>query len=44
MGGTIDGVRGDHVVIAPPFIIEPVQVEELVEKLRKGLARAVQPR
>ena len=22
MGGTIDGVRGDHVLLAPPFIIE----------------------
>jgi adenosylmethionine-8-amino-7-oxononanoate aminotransferase len=44
MGGTIDGVRGDHVVIAPPFIIEPVQIEELVEKLGKGIADGIQPR
>jgi adenosylmethionine-8-amino-7-oxononanoate aminotransferase len=43
MGGTIDGVAGDHVVLAPPFISEPAQVEELVEKLKKGLRNAIQP-
>ena len=30
MGGTIDGVWGDHALLAPPFIIE-VHIEELVE-------------
>jgi len=33
MGGTIDGQRGDHVLLAPPFIIEDAQIEELCEKL-----------
>jgi len=33
MGGTIDGVHGDHVLLAPPFIIEDAQIDELVEKL-----------
>ncbi len=23
MGGTIDGRRGDHVLLAPPFIVTP---------------------
>ena len=36
MGGTIDGARGDHVLLAPPFIIEDNQIDELVTKL--GLA------
>jgi adenosylmethionine-8-amino-7-oxononanoate aminotransferase len=27
MGGTIDGARGDHVLIAPPFIINREQVD-----------------
>ena len=36
MGGTLDGVRGDHVLLAPPFILAPPQLDELVEKL--GLA------
>ncbi|NKB62219.1 MAG: aspartate aminotransferase family protein [Gammaproteobacteria bacterium] len=32
MGGTIDGRQGDHVLLAPPFIINDNQVEELVDK------------
>jgi len=34
MGGTVDGVRGDHVLLAPPFVLEPEQLDELVDKLR----------
>jgi adenosylmethionine-8-amino-7-oxononanoate aminotransferase len=33
MGGTIDGARGDHVLLAPPFIAEDAQLDELVDKL-----------
>jgi adenosylmethionine-8-amino-7-oxononanoate aminotransferase len=33
MGGTIDGVQGDHLLLAPPFIIEEPQLDELVDKL-----------
>ncbi len=33
MSGTIDGRQGDHVLLAPPFIIEDVQIEELIGKL-----------
>ena len=33
MGGTIDGVQGDHVLLAPPFIVEESQLDELVDKL-----------
>jgi adenosylmethionine-8-amino-7-oxononanoate aminotransferase len=40
MGGTLDGVRGDHVVLAPPFIVEPVQIEEMVDKLARALTAA----
>ena len=43
MGGTVDGTLGDHVLVAPPFIIEPAQIEELVEKLSKGLGVALKP-
>ena len=28
MGGTIHGHKGDHVLLAPPFIIEDSQIEE----------------
>ncbi len=33
MGGTIDGARGNHILLAPPFIIDRNHVEELVDKL-----------
>jgi adenosylmethionine-8-amino-7-oxononanoate aminotransferase len=33
MGGTIDGVRGDHVLIAPPFIVDAATIDQIVEKL-----------
>ncbi len=38
MGGTLDGVRGDHVLLAPPFIVEEAQLDELVEKLGRAFA------
>jgi len=37
MGGTIDGHRGDHVLLAPPFIIEDAQIDELVGKLATAI-------
>src|SRR5262245_49975788 len=38
MGGTIDGVQGDHVLLAPPFIAEEAQLDELVDKLGTAIA------
>ncbi len=38
MGGTVDGVHGDHVLFAPPFIIEEAQLDELVTKFSDALA------
>jgi len=37
MGGTVDGLRGDHVLLAPPFIVEEAQLDELVDKLRMAI-------
>ena len=37
MGGTIDGVRGDHVLLAPPFISTEAQIDEIVEKLSRAI-------
>jgi adenosylmethionine-8-amino-7-oxononanoate aminotransferase len=37
MGGTIDGQRGDHVLFAPPFIINESHIDEIVEKFVKSL-------
>lgn len=33
MGGTIDGQYGDHVLLAPPFIITDQQIIEMVDKI-----------
>ena len=33
MGGAIDGVQGDHVLLAPPFIVDETRLDELVDKL-----------
>jgi len=38
MSGTIDGRKGDHVLLAPPFIITDAQIDELVSKLSAALA------
>jgi len=41
MGGTIDGVRGDHVLLAPPFIVTPQDVDEIVGRLAEAVAAAL---
>jgi hypothetical protein len=41
MGGTIDGARGDHVLVAPPFIVTEAQLDEVVEKLGRAIDAAV---
>ncbi|MFT5340826.1 MAG: adenosylmethionine-8-amino-7-oxononanoate aminotransferase [Paracoccaceae bacterium] len=33
MGGTIDGQHGDHILLAPPFILEETHIDEIVDKL-----------
>lgn len=32
-GGTADGTRGDHVLIAPPFIVDAETIDTIVERL-----------
>ncbi len=41
MGGTVDGQRGDHVLLAPAFIIDDHQIDELVEKLGTAIEHAL---
>jgi adenosylmethionine-8-amino-7-oxononanoate aminotransferase len=41
MGGTVDGVNGDHVLLAPPFIVEAAQVDTIVERLGAALEAAL---
>jgi adenosylmethionine-8-amino-7-oxononanoate aminotransferase len=40
MGGTIDGVNGDHVLIAPPFIVAPEHIDMIVERLGDAIEAA----
>lgn len=41
MGGTIDGQSGDHILLAPPFIIEDADIDELVGILDKSLRQVL---
>ena len=41
MGGTIDGRQGDHVLLAPPFIISDSQIDEICDKLDTAAAMAL---
>ena len=41
MGGTIDGQRGDHVLLAPPYTMEEGQVGEVVDKLSIAIDAAL---
>jgi adenosylmethionine-8-amino-7-oxononanoate aminotransferase len=41
MSGTIDGRTGDHVLLAPPFIINDNQIDELVQKLSGAIETAL---
>ena len=41
MGGTIDGVNGDHILIAPPFIINEGNVAQIAERLSKTLQEVI---
>ncbi|MEM9683409.1 MAG: aspartate aminotransferase family protein [Pseudomonadota bacterium] len=40
-GGTIDGRLGDHVLLAPPFIVETGQIDEIVERLGDAVDAAL---
>jgi adenosylmethionine-8-amino-7-oxononanoate aminotransferase len=40
MPGTINGKDGHHILIAPPFIIDDEQLDELVYKLKTSLIQA----
>lgn len=42
VGGTIDGVSGDVVIIAPPYNASDAELEEIADKLERGLQLALQ--
>jgi adenosylmethionine-8-amino-7-oxononanoate aminotransferase len=41
MGGTVDGRRGDHVLLAPPFIVTEAELVEIVGRLRDSVDGAL---
>ncbi len=41
MGGTIDGVSGDHILLAPPFILDEGNVAQITERLSKTLRSVI---
>lgn len=42
MGGTVDGICGDHVLLAPPFIIDAAAIDTIVERLGDAIDAAVE--
>jgi len=41
MGGTIDGLNGDHVLLAPPFIATRADLEQIVDLLAVSVEQAI---
>ncbi|MDR1828196.1 MAG: aspartate aminotransferase family protein [Methylobacteriaceae bacterium] len=41
MGGTIDGKRGDHVLLAPPFIVTGADIETIADRLADAVNAAL---
>ena len=41
MGGTIDGVNGDHVLLAPAFIVDAAEIDQIVEMLGAAVDAAL---
>ena len=41
MGGTVDGLNGDHVLLAPPFIATEADLREIVSRLEDAINAAL---
>jgi len=41
MGGTVDGSKGDHVLLAPPFICREADIDTIVERLGEAVDAAI---
>jgi adenosylmethionine-8-amino-7-oxononanoate aminotransferase len=41
MGGTVDGRHGDHVLLAPPYIIDGNHIAEIVDKISQAINAAL---
>jgi len=41
MGGTVDGDHGDHILLAPPFIVTSAEIELIVGRLAEAIDAAL---
>ena len=41
MSGTRDGINGDHILLAPPYIINDSQIDEVVGKLSLSISQLI---
>lgn len=41
MGGTLDGTYGDHILLAPPYIIEPSDIDLIIERIADAINAAI---
>ncbi len=40
-GGTLDGVQGDHILLAPPYIVSPAEIDTIVDRLGSAIDAAL---
>lgn len=41
MGGTVDGIHGDHVLFAPPFICTPADIDNIVDRFAQSVKQVL---
>ena len=41
MGGTVDGRLGDHVLLAPPYIVTEAEIDRIVDILGDAVDAAI---
>ncbi len=41
MGGTIDGIHGDHILLAPPYICTPDDIDQIVDRVAATIQEVV---
>jgi adenosylmethionine-8-amino-7-oxononanoate aminotransferase len=39
--GAIDGTHGDHILIAPPFIIDDSQIDFMTDQLKASIEEVI---
>ena len=42
-GGTLDGMRGDHLIVAPPYIVSRDELETIVDRLGSAIDAVLLP-